>query len=75
MIKSLARINELARKDREVGLTNAEQVEQQVLREDYLREIRGQVLSTITNLTIVDPIGNEVTPDKLKIEKEKRQLH
>lgn len=68
MINSLGRINELAKKQREEGLTNAERVEQQVLREDYLREIRGQVLNTISGLTVLDPLGNDVTPDKLRIE-------
>ena len=36
MIKELDRINELARIQRDGGLTDAEKVEQQVLREDYL---------------------------------------
>ena len=71
MIKSLDRINELARKQREEGLTLSERVEQQTLREDYLREIRGQVLNTISGLTVLDPLGNDVTPDKVRIEKEK----
>ena len=70
MINNLARINELAKKQREEGLTNAEKVEQQVLREDYLREIRGQVLDTFSGMTILDPLGNDVTPDKLRQEKE-----
>ncbi|PWW36139.1 MULTISPECIES: DUF896 domain-containing protein [Paenibacillus] len=69
MIKHLDRINELAKKEREEGLTNAERVEQQVLREDYLREIRGQVLNTFSVLTILDPDGNDVTPDKVRNEK------
>ncbi|WP_413371965.1 DUF896 domain-containing protein [Paenibacillus taichungensis] len=69
MIKNLGRINELAKKQREEGLTNAERVEQQVLREDYLREIRGQVLNTFSVLTILDPDGNDVTPDKVRNEK------
>ncbi|WP_438350596.1 DUF896 domain-containing protein [Paenibacillus sp. FA6] len=71
MIKSLDRINELARKQRGEGLTLSERVEQQGLREDYLREIRGQVLNTISGLTVLDPLGNDVTPDKVRIEKEK----
>lgn len=70
MINNLARINELAKKQREEGLTNAEKVEQQVLREDYLREIRGQVLDTFSGMTILDPLGNDVTPDKLRKEKD-----
>lgn len=70
MINILGRINELAKKHREEGLTNAERVEQQVLREDYLREIRGQVLNTFSRMTVLDPLGNDVTPDKLRREKE-----
>lgn len=69
MINSLSRINELAKKARETGLTNAEKVEQQVLREDYLREIRGQVENTVTGLTVLDPLGNDVTPEKVRQEK------
>ncbi|KOS68012.1 hypothetical protein AEA09_05215 [Lysinibacillus contaminans] len=70
MINNLGRINELAKKQREEGLTNAERVEQQVLREDYLRAIRGQVLDTFSGITVLDPLGNDVTPDKLRKEKE-----
>jgi uncharacterized protein YnzC (UPF0291/DUF896 family) len=69
MIKSLTRINELARKQREEGLTMGEKFEQQLLRQDYLSEIRGQVLNTITGLTVIDPIGNDVTPTKVQLEK------
>lgn len=70
MIKNLGRINELAKKQREEGLTKAEVVEQTVLREDYLREIRGQVLNTFSGLTVLDPLGNDVTPGKLRSEQE-----
>jgi uncharacterized protein YnzC (UPF0291/DUF896 family) len=66
MIKSLDRINELAKKERETGLTNAEMVEQIVLQQDYLREIRGQVLNTVSGLTVLDPLGNDVTPEKVR---------
>lgn len=66
MIKILPRINELAKKERLEGLTNAERVERQVLREDYLREIRGQIMDTVTGLKVIDPLGNDVTPDKVK---------
>ena len=69
MITDLKRINELAKKARETELTNAEKVEQQVLREDYLREIRGQVESTVTNLTVLDLLGTDVTPEKVRQEK------
>ncbi|MDR0271517.1 DUF896 domain-containing protein [Paenibacillus sp.] len=78
MIPILKRINELAQKEREEGLTNAERVEQQVLREDYLREIRGQVLKSFQGLTIVDPEGNDVTPEKVRmhqITEARKRLH
>lgn len=69
MIPSLKRINELAKKQRESELTAAEKVEQQALREDYLREIRGQVLETFSGLKVMDSLGNDVTPEKLRSER------
>lgn len=66
MIKSLNRINDLSKKSREEGLTPEERVEQQVLREDYLREIRGQVTHTFSSLKVIDPFGNDVTPKKVR---------
>ncbi len=73
MIKGLDRINELAKKLREEGLTNAEMVEQTVLQQDYLREIRGQVLNTVSGITVLDPLGNDVTPDKVREENREGQ--
>ena len=69
MIKGLDRINELAKKQRQEGLTNAEMVEQTVLQQDYLREIRGQVLGTVSGITVLDPLGNDVTPEKVQQER------
>jgi uncharacterized protein YnzC (UPF0291/DUF896 family) len=66
MIDGLQRINDLAKKQREEGLTNAEKVEQQTLREDYLRAIRGQVLQTFSGMRVLDPLGNDVTPEKVR---------
>lgn len=66
MIDSLSRINDLAKKMRNEGLTNAEKVEQQMLREDYLREIRGQVLNTFSTMMVLDQLGNDVTPEKVR---------
>lgn len=71
MINSLQRINELAKKQREEGLTNAEKSEQRVLREDYLREIRGQVIHTFSGMKMLDPLGNDVTPEKVRMLKAK----
>lgn len=65
MITSLTRINELAMKQRNLGLTVSELQEQAILRQQYLQEIRGQIQGTITNLKIVDQLGQDVTPNKL----------
>ncbi|PAQ15743.1 DUF896 family protein [Bacillaceae bacterium SAOS 7] len=71
MIKELGRINELAKIQREKGLTDAEKMEQKKLRESYLKQIRGQVVNNISNLTVLDPFGNDVTPEKLRKKREK----
>lgn len=66
MIKELDRINELAKIQREVGLTEEQKVEQKELRQAYLSQIRGQVLNSFTGLTVIDPLGNDVTPEKVR---------
>ncbi|NMA81245.1 MAG: DUF896 domain-containing protein [Jeotgalicoccus halophilus] len=68
MIIGLDRINELARLQKTVGLTEEQKLEQKELREDYLRQIRGQVLDSFSGLTVIDPLGNDATPKKLKEE-------
>lgn len=73
MISGLDRINELAKIQKTVGLSKAEKQEQKELREDYLRQIRGQVLDSFQGLTVVDPLGNDVTPEKLKEEQAKNK--
>lgn len=50
----LARINELARKKRTVGLTAEEVAEQKELYKIYLAAIRGQVTSLLESIEIVD---------------------
>jgi uncharacterized protein YnzC (UPF0291/DUF896 family) len=74
MIEILNRINILAKKQKEVGLTQTELKERQELSQEYLQIIRGQVNSTVTGLTILDPLGNDVTPEKLKKEQQKQSL-
>lgn len=69
MIKSLDRINELAAKAKNEGLTNEEIVERDILRQDYLKEIRGQVQSTMSSVTVVNEDGEDITPEKLVIAK------
>ena len=50
----LARINELARKKRTVGLTEEELAEQKKLYKVYLAAIRGQMTSLLDSIEFVD---------------------
>lgn len=50
----IARINELARKKRSVGLSEEELAEQQKLRRIYLDGIRDQVKGMLDNIEVVD---------------------
>lgn len=61
----LDRINELANKEKVQTLSVKEKQEQQALRQDYLKMIRGQVLHTFSTMKVVDPLGQDVTPDKV----------
>ncbi|MDK8644901.1 DUF896 domain-containing protein [Staphylococcus condimenti] len=64
-MKLLDRINELANKEKEMVLSKSEKQEQHELRQEYLKMIRGQVVSTFSTLKVVDPLGEDVTPDKI----------
>lgn len=57
----IARINELARKQRTTGLTAAEKEEQQRLRTAYLADIRAQVKGMLDRVEIVDVVEEEQT--------------
>jgi len=62
----IARINELSKKSKSVGLTIEEAKEQTSLRKEYLETFRSSMRSTIENVKVVDPEGNDVTPEKVK---------
>lgn len=55
----LARINELARKKRSEGLTDAEKIEQKKLYEVYLAGIRGQMINLLDSIEFVDETPND----------------
>ncbi len=58
--KRIDRINELARKAKTVGLTDAEKQEQAKLREEYRADFRRSLTGILDNTTIVDKDGNVV---------------
>lgn len=70
--EKLARINELANKAKNEGLTAAEKQEQQKLREEYLASFRQSFTNQITSMKVIDPEGNDVTPEKVKKLKNKK---
>ena len=59
--EKIKRINELAKKKKESGLTPEEQAEQTALREEYLREFRASFQSQLEHTVIRRPDGS-VTP-------------
>ena len=56
--EKIARINALAKKKRETGLSDAELAEQQGLYKEYLAEIRASFTGTLENTVIVRPDGS-----------------
>ena len=55
--KKIERINELARKKKSVGLTEAETAEQAELRREYLAEYRENMKAMLDNLVIQEQDG------------------
>ena len=55
----IRRINALAKKSREEGLTDEEKEEQAQLRKAYIEEFRQGMLGTLDNVYIVDEKGNK----------------
>ncbi|KEZ50189.1 MULTISPECIES: DUF896 domain-containing protein [Metabacillus] len=72
--EKMARINTLSRKSKTSGLSPEEKQEQQSLRQEYLKAFRGSMKNTLKGVTVLDPNGNDVTPEKLK-EERRRDLH
>ncbi|UOQ85713.1 DUF896 domain-containing protein [Gracilibacillus salinarum] len=67
----IARINELSKKSKSEGLTEEEKKEQKDLREAYLKNVRKSFKNQLKGMTVVDPNGDDVTPEKLKQLKKK----
>ncbi|BDR56114.1 DUF896 domain-containing protein [Xylocopilactobacillus apis] len=72
--KYLERINELAHLQKTVGLSEEEKKEQAELRQKYLEEFKKGFRSQIESLKVIDPEGNDVTPEKLKEIQKKKGL-
>lgn len=59
MAVDIKRINELAKKAKEQGLTPAEKEEQAKLRREYIDSVTGGLRAQLDNTYIVDEHGNK----------------
>lgn len=71
----IKRINELSKKSKTIGLSIEEAKEQTQLRKEYLQAFRTSMRSTIEQVTIIDPEGNDVTPEKVKEARQNKFLN
>lgn len=62
----LDRINELARKAKSSGLTEAEQAERKALRAAYLQDFRAGLRQQLETTQLFDKQGKEITPRKVQ---------
>ena len=64
--EKIKRINELAKKAREEGLTDEEKAEQKKLREEYVAGFRASLTGVLSNTYIQTPDGKKVKVEKKK---------
>ena len=48
--EKIARINELAKKSKTTGLTDAEKAEQQALRQEYVADVKASLRAQLNNM-------------------------
>jgi len=68
------RLNELANKKKISPLSHSELTEQKKLRQEYLAIFRTGMRETILNTKVIDPKGNDVTPEKVKAIRHNKNL-
>ena len=56
--EKIARINELARKSKAEGLTEAEKNEQAILRQEFIASFRRNIKAQLDNIDVVNPDGS-----------------
>lgn len=64
--EKIERINYLAKKAKSEQLTDEEKQEQDDLRQEYLDNIRSSFTNQLSSVKVIDPEGNDVTPEKVK---------
>ena len=61
----IARLNELARKKKTIGLTEEEKQEQAMLRQEYLAAIRGNMKAQLDNIRYVEDLSEDELKEEL----------
>ncbi|MDD2992525.1 MAG: DUF896 domain-containing protein [Pygmaiobacter sp.] len=56
--EKIKRINELAKKAREQGLTQQEKAEQAALRQEYVQAMKTNLKAQLDNMEVIDEYGN-----------------
>ncbi len=64
--QDIKRINELYRKSKTEGLSDAERVEQATLRSAYIEAVRANLRSELDRITIVNPDGSKTEVKNLR---------
>lgn len=64
--KKIDRINQLARKKKEQGLTQQEKTEQRLLREEFLADFRARFKAQLDNIEFVEDQGSDNAVEKGK---------
>ena len=72
MEELLKKINFLAKKSREEGLTDEEKAEQAILRQQYLKMFRQGMENTLSGVYIMDEKGNKTKLEKKPAKKQKK---
>ncbi len=67
----IKRINELAKKSKAEGLTEAEKQEQQELRKEFIEAVRGNLKAQLDNISVLNPDGSVTELKKVAEEKAK----
>lgn len=64
----IARINELYKKSKTVGLTEEEKILQQQLRREFIDSVKNNLRSQLDNISIVEADGSLTDLSKNKVE-------
>ncbi|MBQ7392688.1 MAG: DUF896 domain-containing protein [Clostridia bacterium] len=71
--EKIARINELAKKSKEVGLNEEEIAEQKALRAEYIAEFRASFTGILENTVIQYPDGSRQSLPDMRDEKKNKK--